>query len=438
MATNKKECKIKFYLRNANTSDETPIVLSVHFNGNRYRCATDLKIEPEKWDIDSGEPLPIKENNTTIKRLTYLYFRDTVQDLNPDTVVFQKKFYEYVGIEKTETNKPTQTDTQNLTLFQFIDKFINEAKQRQNEHTGRLISGNTIKMYNQCKRLLKEFNTTKYKIDFKRLQLDFFLDFKEFLGEKQYSTNTIAKHIITLKTFLNDANELGYCDSIAHKSKRFRAIQVQSPTIYLTENELDEIHKLDLTKNLRLERARDLFLVGCYTGLRFSDFTNIQPENIQDGFIVFYETQKTGEPVVIPIQPRLYEIMGRYEGKYINSLPPAISNQKMNEYLKELCEMVPMLHTKVETDTRKNPNIKTKGPTLNKPKFKFQLVSTHTARRTFATNNYNNGISASILMKITGHKTEKSFYKYIRVTPKENAQRLREIWNKETSLLKVV
>jgi integrase len=110
----------------------------------------------------------------------------------------------------------------------------------------------------------------------------------------------------------------------------------------------------------------------------------------------------------------------------------------MNEYLKELCEMVPMLHTKVETDTRKNPNIKTKGPTLNKPKFKFQLVSTHTARRTFATNNYNNGISASILMKITGHKTEKSFYKYIRVTPKENAQRLREIWNKETSLLKVV
>jgi integrase len=130
--------------------------------------------------------------------------------------------------------------------------------------------------------------------------------------------------------------------------------------------------------------------------------------------------------------------MSKYEGKYVNSLPPAISNQKLNEYLKELCELVPTLHAPIDKEHKKNLNTKTKGPKLIKPKMKFELVSTHTARRSFATNNYNKGISANILMKITGHKTEKSFYKYIRVTPKENAQRLRELWNLETSLLKVV
>jgi integrase len=92
----------------------------------------------------------------------------------------------------------------------------------------------------------------------------------------------------------------------------------------------------------------------------------------------------------------------------------------------------------IDKEEKKNPNTKTKGPKLIKPKMKFELVSTHTARRSFSTNNYNKGISANILMKITGHKTEKSFYKYIRVTPSENAQRLRDLWNLETSLLKVV
>jgi len=433
-----------YRLRDTNATKPTPIILYAQINGKRIKCKTNETILPANWDHTQKRPKKTKENKVLIERLTfllsvandtYLYFRDTAKDLNPDTEKYQNKFYEVAGIGAKEN--PTKNTNVKYSFFQFIDKFIIETNQRQNEHTGAKISENTVKMYNQCKRLLKEFNDTKYKIDFKRINLDFLLDFKEFLNEKQYATNTISKHIITLKTFLNDANERGYYDNMAHKSKRFRAIQVQSETIYLTDKELDLIYKLDLSTKPKLERARDLFLVGCYTGLRFSDFTNIEPENIKGGFIEI-TTQKTGEPVVIPIHARINEIMAKYEGKYINSLPPAISNQKLNEYLKELCELVPTLHAPIDKEQKKNPNTKTKGPKLIKPKMKFELVSTHTARRSFATNNYNKGISANILMKITGHKTEKSFYKYIRVTPKENAQRLRDLWNLETSLLKVV
>jgi integrase len=440
-----------FRLRDTTATKQTPIILYAQINGNRIKCKTNETILPANWDhakkwpIDDKENKAIaKENKNLINTLTgllsaannaYLYFKDTLKDHNPETEKYQNKFYEVAGIGAKEN--PIKNTPGKYTLFQFVDKFIIEAKQRQNEHTGAKISENTIKMYNQCKRLLKEFNDTKYKLDFNKINLDFLLDFKEFLNGKQYATNTVAKHIITLKTFLNEANERGYYDNMAHKSKRFRAIQVQSETIYLTDKELNEIYKLDLSKKPKLERARDLFLVGCYTGLRFSDFTNIEPENIKGGFIEI-TTKKTCEPVVIPIHTRINEIMSKYEGKYVNSLPPAISNQKLNEYLKELCELVPTLHAPIDKEQRKNPNTKTKGPKLLKPKKKFELVCTHTARRSFATNNYNNGISANILMKITGHKTEKSFYKYIRVTPKENAQRLRDLWNLETSLLKVV
>jgi len=432
-----------FRLREPNAQKETPIVLFAQINGNRIKCKTNETILPTLWDSENKLPTKCKANKTLIERLTFLqtvandtflYFRDTLKISDPNSAEYQTEFYKKAGID-SETPKVKTVDLK-PTLFEFVDKFIKEAKQRQNETTGARISENTIKMYNQCKRLLNEFNSTRYKIDFKKINLELLLDFKEFLNSKQYSVNTVAKHIITLKTFLNDAHERGFYDSLAHKSKRFRATQVQSDTVYLTETEIEALHKLDLSNKPKLDRARDLFLVGCYTGLRFSDYTNIKPENITNGFIDM-TTQKTLQPVVIPIHTRLNEIMAKYEGKYINSLPPAISNQKFNEYIKEVCKLVEVLNNEVENTASKTLNNATPAKLIKRVP-KYELVSSHTARRSFATNNYNKGVSANILMKITGHKTEKSFYKYIRVTPKENAQRLRELWQLETSHLKVV
>jgi integrase len=431
-----------FRLRDTNATKPTPIALFAQINGNRIKCKTNECILPEQWDNETKLPKRKKETKVLTDRLTflqsvandtYLYFRDVLKVSEPTTNDFQVKFYELSGID-TEPKTETTPATKKLTLFEFIDKFIAEAAHRQNEHTGETIAHNTIKVYNQCERLLKEYSDKKYKLDFNRLQLDTLLDFKEFLHSKQFGPNTIAKHIITLKTFLNEAYERGYTDSIAHKSKRFRAVQVKTDTIYLTENELDEVYKLDLSKTPHLDRVRDLFLVGCYTGLRFSDFTNIQPENIDGGFIEI-KSEKTKIDTVIPIHPVVNEIMNKYEGKHVNSLPPAISNQKFNEYIKEVCAMCETLQLPVKQAA---PKTKTRGPQIHKGVPKYKLVSSHTARRSFATNQYNRGISANILMKITGHKTEKSFYTYIRVTPKENAQRLRELWQRDYSHLKVV
>lgn len=212
------------------------------------------------------------------------------------------------------------------------------------------------------------------------------------------------------------------------QSKQFKAHKVPGFSIYLNEGEIKDLYNLDLTKTPHWERVRDLFIVGCWTGLRFSDFTAIKPENIQ-GELIHVKTFKTGEPVVIPIHNMVKKIMVKYSGKYPNSLPPAIANQKMNAYLKEIAKQVDSLQTPVEVEGTKG------GLKFTETKQKWELVTTHTARRSFATNVYKSGYDAISLMKITGHRTEKSFLLYIKVTPEENAQKLLEHWNK--SVLKV-
>jgi integrase len=328
-----------------------------------------------------------------------------------------------------ETNKPDQHKDE--TLIEFIDTYITTAKNRINTKTKKPISKIHLQNLRQLKVKLLAFSKQVRKVDFNTIDLDFYDKFTAYLFKQGYGINTVGKYIRQLKTILNDATDRGINTNYAYKSKKFVAANIPADTIYLNESELDELFYLDLSEDKKLERVRDLFLVGCYTGLRFSDFTNIKPENIRGDFFEL-TTQKTNTDVVVPIHPRLREIMARYEGKTINSLPPSISNQKMNEYLKEICAMVDILNDSINTKTNKGNFI------VNTDSPKYMKVSTHTARRSFATNQYNKGIPASILMKITNHATESAFYRYIKVTPKENAQRLREVWAVEYPHLKVV
>jgi integrase len=231
-----------------------------------------------------------------------------------------------------------------------------------------------------------------------------------------------------IKTFLSYATENGYNTNLFYQSKKFKTFAVPGFSIYLTEEEITAMYQKDFSESPHLERVRDLFVVGCWTGLRFSDFTAIKPENIEKDYL-HIKTFKTGEKVVIPIHPIVREVMAKYSGKYQNSLPSAISNQKMNDYLKEIAKTVDCLKVSVEAEYVKG------GMEVIENKIKWELVTTHTARRSFATNVFKSGFPAISLMKITGHRTEKAFLLYIKVTPEENAQKLLLHWNQ--SILKV-
>lgn len=429
-----------FRLRDKLATKPTPIILIAQINGQRIKCKTQLTILPTEWDHVTGLPSEPKKNSKYIRRLTtlkslaidtYYYFRDTLKISQPDTKEFQTKFYEYSGIDVPTKTKSTVTTT-TYNFFEFLDKFIDDAHKRTNEKTEKPLSRITICNFKQLRNRLTKFSKEVRRVDFDTIDQDFYEMFLDKMYRWGYSTNTAGRYIKLLKTVLNAATEGKYNTNLAYKSKKFKARSIDTPELYLTEDEITELHNLDLSGSPRLERVRDLFLVGCYTGLRYSDFTNIQPENI-NGNIINLVMQKTGNGVAVPIHTKLFEIMQRYEGKTPNSLPPAMSNQKLNLYIKEVCSQVPALHNLFTKTIHRGLFI----TTVNVKKYKE--VSSHTARRSFATNQHRNKVPASILMKITGHKTESAFYRYIRETPKENAERLLQLWQQsETSHLKVV
>ena len=311
-----------------------------------------------------------------------------------------------------------------INLFNYITDFIEKSKTKPNAKTGRPVSYKMRREYEATFSHLKEYctNAEYWKepnrfIDFKDIDLNFYSSFTSYLQSKQLAVNTIGKKIQTLKIFLNAAKEEGLNHYEGFKSRKFVALSEDADTIALNEKELDAIYKLDLKDDPRLDKVRDLFLLGCWTGCRFSDLNQIKPENIKDG-LLHIRQQKTGTKVVLPLHTVVTAIINKYGA----SLPEPISNQKMNDYLKEVAAAA-----KINEIVHKQ--ITKGGVKRSKAQSKFKLVTTHCARRSFATNLYKQGMPSLSIMAVTGHKTEEAFLRYIKITPEEHARKLQSAWD---------
>ncbi len=239
-----------------------------------------------------------------------------------------------------------------------------------------------------------------------------FYKLTSFLREKGLKHNTIAKTISILKVWLNQANELELSANTIHKNKLFSMPEMEVDNVALSEDEILKLWRYDFSDDTRLEKTRDLFIVGCFTGLRFSDFGRIKKEQFvkMDGELFLkIVTTKTKELVIIPVSPVITEIMKKYPDT-ANNLPSKISIQKFNEYIKEACKKAGM------TELGRLANNAT-APL-------YSLICSHTARRSFCTNMHQAGISDRVLMNISGHKSAKSFAKYLKVSKLYSAKKL--------------
>lgn len=424
-----------FKLRDNNAQKETPIILFVTYSGLRIKCKTKITISPIDWDEKTKFPIEHKRTKNVRNKLSLLkgyadksFTHFALEDKTPTPEEFLNRFYDLAGFN---VDKTTKKEPKKSSLFEFITQFINEAPYRENPKTGRPISKETINTYKQCERYLLLYHKKINRIDFSDIDLDFYYSFKKLLTKENLSQNYISKHIKTLKTILNDAADRDITTNLKFKSRKFSAPQVDGDAIYLNVDELDELYNLDLTNNERLERTRDLFLIGCYTGLRYSDWAKVKLENIR-GEKLELITQKTNSRVTIPMPQNLKNILVKYNGN-----PPDMSNQKMNLYIKEVGEK--LVNSKTESSSKKN----VLGLSVVIDTSKYHRLATHTARRSFATNLYLEGIPAATIMKITTHTTEKNFLKYIRMTNNEAAEIIGKHYQKkeaqkENSLLKVV
>jgi site-specific recombinase XerD len=412
--------KPKFQLRKPQAETETLISLVYRFGNNKFVYSTGESINPKYWDaklqraqnnIRGNKPLAasLKSINFQLERyiskLAEILSSLKIQKITPTIeglkIEFDKEFKKNTAAKKTD-------------LFGFIDNHIKTVRFTRTTPP-KPINERTLKKYRTTLKVLQDFADKKRKgrLNFKDIDLGFYYDFIEFL-QKDYghTTNTIGKYIQILKIFLREATEAGINKNLAFENRKFAAMSEAVEHIYLTESELTQLWELDLTNNKRLEAVRDLFLVGCYTALRFSDFTNIHPENIVNNAIKI-KTQKTNQLVYVPLHWRVEAILKKYD----NHLPRAISNQKMNNYLKELGKLAGI-------DTPFEVNKTKAGLRFSATHPKYELISTHTARRSAATNMFKAGVSSIAIMKLTGHKTETVFLKYINITEEENAQML--------------
>ncbi len=319
-----------------------------------------------------------------------------INGINP-TIAYVKDIY--LGrLKDKEQLKP-------ISFWEFIDKFMGSA--------GKRLSANTIRSYKTSIKNLKNYEKhAKIRLDWHNVDMDFYHDYYDYyINYLDLKMNGFGKIIKLLKTILNDATEQGYNDNKIYKSKNFKVVKENVDNIYLNEEELDNLISLDLNNDPKLEKVRDLFYVGCYTGLRFSDLGEVNYSNIK-GNMLHIKTQKTGASVIIPILKELKVIIDKYNA----DLPKPYTNQVMNRYLKELGQLAGL------DDSFNTYNSKGTGRVKSTFK-KWELISTHTARRSFATNMYIRGIDPISIMMITGHSSEKVFMGYIKISGEENAQR---------------
>lgn len=365
-------------------------------------------IKPEYWNKDKGrakQDKRFKQFPEFNSRLQYIEDEalSILRRMQNDSVVINSDTLK----KKLDVVLKSEKDQTEPTSMQFMAFFAYYMKTSGNNNI-------TLKTYQQTERDLLDYEKThNIKLTFETVDIDFHDNFILWLkNSRTFAPNTIGLRIKIVKTVMRASHERGLHNNTDYQKKAFSKPNEITTAIYLTDGELTSLYNLDLSDNKRLSNVRDWFLIAAYTGLRFSDFSRLTEDNIKND-VISIKTQKTGVNIIVPIHTIVKSILEKHGYK----LPKVMSNQKFNEYVKNVCELAEIKEPIIVEETR--GNIKTRH---SQPKYK--LISAHTARRSFATNAFLAGVPTIQIMKLTGHKTEKVFMKYIKISESENAKKL--------------
>lgn len=334
---------------------------------------------------------------------------------------FEKEF----GKKRHNKNKETATtdEPEKMTLFKFIEQFINEREKDPR------FADMTVKNYKISFNYLKRYcEDKKQTIDFEDITPDFAAFYIPFLFDNGLQQNTVHKYIRDLKTFMNNAFERGFSTNLQHKFKAFSVVQKDTVQVYLSQDDLERLDKFDFSDNPILANARDWLMVACSTALRFEDFIQLTHEHIKtkklplkDEFyrVIDFETTKTDKPVSIPMTVFLDNCLERNGGTFPPLPTPSVksANVLLNKRVKKVGKLVGLDESVTITQTFF-------GKTTHIQKKKYELLKTHTGRRTVISNMLLAGFDPFKVTKISGHKTLKMLGKYDRVTNEENAANL--------------
>lgn len=366
-------------------------------------------IDPKKWDSEASR---VKKRAINRKEVSAFEINKDIQGLE-DTIKTAFKKFEF------KASIPTQTelrDTINHLLGKNVGKPRELLKVKEafgayvldlsNEKT---LSDSTYAKLKTVKTILKEFDSELFLNDITKEKLDEYVRY--LINERGLQNTTIKKNLTFVKTFLK------YCDNRRLIDTDWKTHTVELKTIvgknivFLDMQEFERVYNLEFPENKQyLERARDAFAFQCLTSLRYSDVAKLKKTDIVDNYL-YSVTEKTDTVLKIPLNDKAKAILSKYETFESERALPVQSNQKMNEYIKEVCYLAelnqPVTQTYYKGKERVSETFK-----------KYELIGTHTARRTFICLALDADIPPHVVMRITGHSDYKSMQPYIDATNK--------------------
>jgi len=276
--------KVNFRLHKKNKKDKTGFLrMDFSYTGKRFRYFVGISMPDHHWSISKQRVKSSVTNSMEINRRLNEIIEETV-----------KVYYELLNNNITPSNSMLKDKlderlrgvSSQLSFFEFVDEFIKRSSNTKKP--------STIKEYIYTINDLKTFDKhIKRRVEWDAIDMKFYDAYMDYqYNIKGNSQNLFGKRIKVLKTFLNDAYERGVNKHLMYKG--FKVLQKETDAIYLTEDEIEKIYKLDLTENKRLEKVRDLFIVECNTGVRFEDLMHIEKENVLKDSIKI-KVRKTGE-----------------------------------------------------------------------------------------------------------------------------------------------
>ena len=404
---------------------------------------TEIAIPPEYWNkkrnrvtdnlpSEYGVPQKINLEVHRMYRMAEDIVKFAIKIGYSDPVSFVKNTFSpdfdlnNLGIERVRTNLKTESNEKvNHDFFFQFDQYL-----KSKEST---VSRGTMDVLKNLKMVLEKFQDfRKKKITFSQIDLSFYEEYVYYLTYchmqfrkknpiRGMKVNTIGKNVKQLIAFLKNRQAKKLIPTLDLTG--FKIHEEDSDAIYLNAEEINKILLVDLTKDTNLELHRDLFVFGCLTGLRFSDYSKIQAEDVRDNML--YKKQgKTKHWVVVPLRTEASEIFQRS----ISKRNIETSNPEFNLFIKEIGKLAGLDRQIKHSYMQGNKEVFETRP-------KYAWITSHTCRRSFCTNEFLAGTPVELIMKISGHKSLKDFYRYIKIAPEQAGQRIREIWQQRGELL---
>lgn len=415
--------KIKFFIQSKTNPANIYIRLSVD-RGTVLRRKSGYVINPERWSTDTNMPKQGDEKLKLLKLDLEKLSASVEENLNKAVTKGEEITGDWLQLQiDTIQKKQKKTDLTRLTNY--IQYYVDNLKFKEYPNGKRGAAEGSIKKYKTLKNKIADFEKYMKSVFYvKHVDLNFRNELlKHFTEVDKLNGNTSGRYVRTLKTVCLDAQLNGV--EVNKQLAQIKGFTEKATKVFLSFDELEIIENKKYTRPA-LENAKDWLIIGCYIGQRVSDLLPLTASNIEirNGLeLIELDQKKTGKHIAIPIHPKVKEILNKRGGQF----PDKISDQKFNLHIKDVCKLAKINEPTEGTKLDKKTERKEKG-TFEK----WELVTSHICRRSFASHFYGE-ISTAVIMSITGHSTEKQFLEYIGKKTNEFAFQLADFWSKETT-----